>query len=227
MQKQRENIRKYIAGGVAMFALLAALIAYPVNAQAPTITPWPGPQATATAAAGLQAQAAAQRQQVDALTQQAAALSEQANVNYNAAAQAASDARAALAAQQAGAAGEAIGRAEASINSGKDQIAALNEIIIQLRDLTSIQTGTIITLTTELQQARADKQTVTAAYNAALANQEQSDRSQTLLSILGTFISFVFLALLIVFVRDRLRQRNTPTFRNDVVKDYSINPPTE
>src|SRR5512139_1207656 len=185
----------------------SALLATPASAQSPTVTPFPGPAATATAAANQQAQAAAQRNQANALTQQAAALSSQADANYSAAAQAASDARAALSAQQAGAAGEAIGRAEANITNGKAQLSELRGIPDQLNAIIQTQAGTIVMLTVENQQLRIDKQTAVNAASAALDMQEQSDRNSTLLRIVGTFIAFVFFVMLIVFMRDRLRAR--------------------
>lgn len=179
----------------------------PASAQSPTMTPWPAPAATATAAANQKAQADAKRNEANSLTQRAAALNAQADADYNAAAQAASDARALLAAQQASAAGEAIGRAEANIASGKAQLSELRGIPDQLNAIIQTQAGTIVTLTVENQQLRADKQTALSAYNAAITTQETNDRNSTVLKIFSTLAVLVLVSILFVVVRERMRQR--------------------
>ena len=238
-------MQKHIGGGVAIFALLAVLFTATAAAQSPTVTPWPAAVATATAAAGLQQQANAQRAQAnetqrradsaraqaDALQRQAAASQAAADAAYSAAAQAASDARAALAAQQASIAGEAIGRAEASISEGKAQLASINDVVNQLRSMLDVKIGTEVSLTLELQQARADKQTVVNAYNASIAQQEQNDKNSTLLSIFSGFLIAMFLLGLLAFAVYRIRQRandeprDTP--HDTIDGEYRINEDSE
>lgn len=120
MQKHRENIQKYTAGGVAIFvAVLAVTFCQWGNsaaAQVPIVTPLPGPAATATAAAQNMAQARQQQAQgaqmkaeADAQRARAAQLEAQGNdaisagmASYSAAASDAEQAAAALKAQQIG-----------------------------------------------------------------------------------------------------------------------------
>lgn len=222
------------SGGGAYLPLLALviggvlllLISTPgAAAQEPTVTPWPGPAATATAAAQaqaaaasqrnsaaqMQAQAAQQRAQADALAQQANAAAASADASYNAAQQAASDARAALAAQQAGAAGEAIGRAEANISEGRTQTSALKDALDQMRGIYDLQAGQLLSVTLELQQAQQSIATVTTAYHAAIAEQENGERSSTLLKIFGSIVALAFVGILIAFAASRLRARAMAT----------------
>lgn len=225
--RQNTGRGRYLAvSAIALLTLFWLLVSCyaisPAAAQSPTVTPWPGPAATATAAANQQAQAAAQRQQADALQQQANAARAQAEASYASAAQAASDARAALAAQQAGVAGEAIGRAEASINEGKAQLSKLSNAADQLRGIINTQYGSIVSMTIELQQARADKETIANAYNAAIATQETSDRNSTLLVIMEMLGAVVIVGIMLSAIIHRIRHRTMRADDGGAVSEANI-----
>lgn len=193
-------MRKYIFGGIAVFALLMVLLSAPAAAQGPTITPYPGAVATATAAPQRIQQAQQTQAQADNLARQAAALSQQARAEMDAARQDQAAAQSALAAQQMSAASEAIGRADARISNGLALIDQANAINTQQRDMITALNGQVISLTiesqqarAEVQQAKADKQTTLNAYNAVVAQQETNQRQNTVILIFG---GVVFLALM-------------------------------
>lgn len=221
MKKHRGNIKKYISGGVSIFVLLAVLFATPAAAQSPTVTPFPGPALTATAAAynmtraqqqqqqgaQMKAEAAAQRARAAQLEQQGNDAISQGQASYSSAAQDATAAAAALQAQQIGIANEFIARAQSNIEAGRGQIDAARNAISQLRLMVDVQAGTIISLTNRVQQAEMNVQTINNAYQATISQQEKSQRESTIDSIFTGLLIIAFLIVLVALVAQVIRSR--------------------
>lgn len=208
MPKYLENTRKYAAGGVLIFVLCVLAIA-PVSAQSgdvPTATPerafvtptpLPGPVATANAAAQIKDSAQADLNTAAQLRAQAAEIERNAAIQKQQADQAMADARAAAAAQNAAAFGEAIGRAESAIDQQQRSAAGQAVIIATLTARTEAQASTIISLTNEAQALRVDKQTIGAAYTA-LSKQQDEHKSDG--AIGNIVVLFIFVVALVIFV---------------------------
>lgn len=217
------------SGGVALMLLSA-----PVSAQSPTVTPYPAIIATATAAAARLHSAQAQRQQADALAVQAQQARTAADASFAAAQQAADEARAALQAQQIGAAGEALGRAEASIQAGRDTGAQLNGIVAAQQGIIVNQAVTLTQLLSENQQLRndnqqlkVDKQTILQNYNAASAKLQAQSQSDGINSIALMLVVVIFLLGLLGFAIILISNRPLVIKRRDPPAIITPAPPDE
>lgn len=221
---------------VSLVLLLAGLVSCLSNppsetarAQSATITPWPGPQATATAAwqreqaaQAQKSQADEQRRQAEAQAQQAAENARNAQSDLDAARADAAAAQAALQAQQIGAASEAIGSANQRIASATDRITELQAIVNGQRDTINQQSGTIqrqsdtiTSITGELQAARDKERQISVAYTAKL-QQDENDRNSGTAGYI--FSAVVFLAcgiLLFIMIRTILKRRPATVIRAD------------
>jgi DNA repair exonuclease SbcCD ATPase subunit len=142
-------------------------------------------------------QAKAQAAQQVQEGQQAAAA---ADASFNAAQQAANEARALLASQQVAAASEALGRADSAITAGQDRINDLARVIDNLNTTISQQADHITALTVELQQARTDKQTILNAYNATRAAADEAQARFTVNPAVAILAGGFLLAVVLVFV---------------------------
>lgn len=200
---------------VLLLVWLASCLAQSAHAQTqPTVTPYPGPVATATMAAQQVQQAQAQQAQAAQLAQQAAAAQQAANNAYQQAQQNAADARAALAAQQYQQAGELLGQAEANNQAGREQLNILSSTSNSLQAIISAQYGVIsaqyVTLTqvsTELIQCRVSVSNTVAAYNAVsgqLTEAKANATSPVLLIALGLALVFL-IGVVLIFVNDKWR----------------------
>lgn len=186
----------------------------PAAAQSPTVTPYPGAVATATAAAqqmtdaqrskaeaeNAQAQAAQAQQQAAQAAQQARQAAAAADASFNAAQAAANEARALLASQQVAAASEALGRAESAISAGQERVNDLARMVDSLNTTINQQAGQITALTIENQQLRTDKQTILANYNAAKAAADEAQSRITVNPAVALLAGGFVLAVLLVFV---------------------------
>lgn len=205
-QNTPEYGRRRIYGGVLLATVLVSCAVFwyaPVSAQIPTVTPWPAVVATATAAAQRMTEAQQQQHTAAQLQAQADAAKAQADAAYSQAQTAASEARSALAAQQVAAASEAIGRAETLIESGNAQVAQIAGIVTQQRGMIDQNATLIMSLTVELQNARTERSTAIASYNAVAAQRKQDMAQQQTGSLLGNIVTmFVFVSLcaLLVFL---------------------------
>lgn len=209
-----EDTRDTRRGGYMGVVILAAggvvwaLLTTPAAAQvSPTVTPFPASVATATAAAQqmsaaqqAKAQAAQAQQQAAAAAAQAQQAAAAADASFNAAQQAANEARAALASQQIAAASEALGRAESSIMAGQERVNDLARAVDSLNATISRQADQITAMTVELQQTRADKQTILAAYNATQARAAESESKFYVNPAVAILAGGFLLALVFVFV---------------------------
>jgi len=224
--------------------LLALLMfASPVSAQSgqppaptPFITPTPLPAVQAAQQAAAQSQSAVQSSQ-----QQAAQLRAQAQRDYaallaradeiqrNADAQAAqatqaySDARAAAAAQNGAAVGEAIGRGESAVAQQRESMAGMSSIVATLTAQHDQDQKANDRLTQIANNAVADKETILKNYTALQAQndkaQAQAEQDSALSYIVKGFlfiVAAVLLIALIVFVINRRRDRIIVTPAADV-----------
>lgn len=197
----------------------------PARAQGVLVTPTPYPAiiATQNAAQQAQAQASASLQQAAQLRAQAAEMERNGQAQY---AQAQADinaARAAQAAQNAAAAGEAIGRVEATINQMRDTVAGQASIIATLTAKSELRDGAIVSLTIELQQARADKQVILSSYSATAQRLEDVQRQSQAVPVVTLVIGILFAsicAVLIVVVLQRKGQDapSTPIDHEDIIE---------
>lgn len=248
MQKHRENIRKYISGGVVIFVLVMSLAFFrsgaPAYAQAPLVTPLPGAVATATRAAQDQAQARAQQQagarmraEADAARARAAQLDQAGNdaisqgqASYDSAAQDAAQATAAIQAQQLGVASEFVTRAQTNIETGKGQLDQARAAISELSAIVDTQASTIISLTNDNQQLRVSNQNWQKAYTATVDQNKKAQDQSTIGSIFaGLIFVAVFLVLLALIWRVIQNRRDPPPDPpvEPIEGDYTVTVPDE
>lgn len=187
-------------------ALLLEWVA-PAHAQGPLVTPTPYPaiQATRTAAQAQIDAANQQQAQAAQLDAQAAEMRRNADAQQAQAQQAINDTRAAAAAQNASAVGEAIGRAESVLNQLRDTVAGQAAIIATATSTERFQAQTIISLTNENQALRVDKQVVAAAYTATVkrADEAQANAAPSPLVWLVVIGFMGLLAVLLIVVLGR------------------------
>jgi len=225
-----------LAGGVVW-----ALLTTPAAAQSPiawpavsaTVTPYPGPVATATAAVQqmnqaqqAKAQAAQAQQQAAAAAAQAQQAAAAADASFNAAQQAANEARALLASQQVAAASEALGRAEGAITTGQARVNDLARMVDGLNSTINQQAEQVSALTIELQQARTDKQTILAAYNATQAKAAESESRFFVNPAVAILAGGFLLAVMLVFVVWKW-SRNTTDGQPVITGSYTVKPDSD
>lgn len=196
-----------LAALVLILAGLVSCLAQPASAKgAPTVTPLPGPVATATAAAVQLADVQAQQQHAAELDAEAQRLRQDADTRAAAAQQAVNDSRVALAAQQFTAAAEAIGRAESDIASLRDNGAQRDSVITQQAGIIATLTAANTQQVNELTVLRADNAQLKTANNGLqvsnrtlTAQAADSQRSGGVNSIVLFFVALMFLIILIGF----------------------------
>lgn len=200
---------------------LLALQAAPARAQGVFVTPTPYPAIVATQNAAQQRSDAARANQAQAaqLEAQAAELRRNAEAQQSAAQQAINDTRAAAAAQNAAAVGEAIGRAESSLNQLRDTVNAQAAIVEELKAGNTAQAQAIISMTLELQQARADKQTMLSNYTATAQQLEDAQKQGQSTPVVTYVFIILFVCTLAVLLIVVLQRKGQPakvvSSRND------------
>jgi chaperonin cofactor prefoldin len=239
-----KNMGKHTLQKGLMFMLLGGVLiasVAPVSAQggpqptpAPFVTPTPLPGVQASYSAAQQAQNAAQASiaQAAKLDGLASEMRRNAEAQQAQAAQAYSDARAASAAQNGAAIGEAIGRGEAALSQLRDSVSGQAVIISTLTAQTQAQAQEVYSLTTELQAARTDKQTILDSYTAIKSQGDkvaaQAETDSTLGYIVKGFLFVVVTVLLIrliIFVLQRRGERVTIIDHTDAMDSAAPDEP--
>lgn len=217
-----------LAGGMLLAVVTAP--AGMVSAETvPTVTPFPGPVATATAAAqqmnqaeNARAQAARAQQQAQAAAAQAQQAAAAADASFSAAQQAANEARALLASQQVAAASEALGRAESGISAGQERVNDLAGLVDSLNATIGQQAEQITALTIENQQLRIDKQTLLANYTAMKAAADEAQSRFTINPAVAILAGGFLLAIVLVFVMWKWSRAAEPIDQPVITSSYTI-----
>lgn len=233
---------RQIWGVVLLPFLLTPLLVFqaaPARDQAifATPTPYPAIVATQTAAQQAQAQASASLAQAAQMRASAAEMERNGQAQY---AQAQADinaARAAQAAQNGAAVGEAIGRVEATINQLRDTVAGQAGIIATLTADREVQAQQRISDTVEIQSLRnqvnnltVDKKTALANFDAVAQALDETKRQGQAVPIVTLVIGVLFAsicAVLIVAVLQRKGQNGQATIINDHAESLDSAAPDE
>jgi len=189
-------------GGIALLLLSSS----PAAAQIAIPTPLSQVVATRQAAGNSSAQVGnlqAQRAQTEA---KLAEINRNIEYQIAAAERAAADARVAAATQNAVEAGAAIGRLEGALAQLKDSYAGKDTLISEQTERLEQQAAQIDKLNMELQQTRADKQTVVNAYNAMIAQQETSQQNDMVGNAVKLIVVLAFLFAVLAVVLYRFSQ---------------------
>lgn len=197
---------------IILVLLLAVLVSCLASPDAPahaqgfaTPTPLPAVQATLDAANAMHNDALSKIDAANQMQVKAAELLRNGVVQGQQADQAISDARAATAAQNAAAMGEAIGRASGALDELRKTNAAQNDMLNVCADNQKIQASAFISasndaarLRVELQQERETNQNIAANFTALQNQHQQDERTSAVGNIASAFAFLVAGALLMV-----------------------------
>lgn len=226
MQNIGKNIKKHTLVYALMLCTLAALLASfsaPAAAQAPTVTPLPGPVATMTKGAEVKRETDAQQAEADRLIQQGNDAKRIAEDRYNAAQDDVSNARALLAAQQYQQAGEALGRAEAGIEAGREQLTVIDGVRLRLSGIVETQAATITQQAGQITQLQDRLRDANTAYQAASLRLDEAEkqRANPVVIIAAGFLFVFLIGILIIFLIEKWRGDSAPRIvpQSEIVDD--------
>ena len=197
---------------IFLLLLAIALISMPASAQTvATPTPPPAIEATRQAAQAQLDAARADMAEADRRDAQAAEMRRNAEAQQASAAQALSDARAAVVAQNTAAYAEAIGRAEGDLTALRGSVDGLTQLNAQSGVTVRLQAAQIVSLTLEVQALRTDKATLSAAYAATVALAAEAEQASGNTSPLVWFVALAVIggagiALIVVLGRKQTIQ---------------------